>query len=121
MAVERSKNSSVIHFDGKMLGDLSGEWGERLAVVISGNTEDCRQGKLLSANKISDSKGITQANEVINTLKKWNVSDSVVAQCFDTTSSNTGQFRGAAVKIEEFLERSLESTHVPEHIIFSAL
>ena len=82
---------AVVHFDGKMLSDLSGDFGDRLAVMISGNTDYCRQGKLLSAELVPDQTGIGQANEVIRSLQEWKCQDNVVGMCFDTCSTNTGK------------------------------
>ena len=98
---------SIVHFDGKMLKDLAGEFGDRLAVMLSGNTEQCKQGKLLSARLIQDGSGESQSKEVVRALKEWKVFDSVVGHCFDTTSSNTGWQKGAAVRIEKGLKRAL--------------
>ena len=83
---------ATIHFDGKILTDLANETGDHLAVVLSGDTPQCQQGKLLSARRIDDGTGESQAEEVIESLKDWKAIDYVVAQCFDTTSSNTGTY-----------------------------
>ena len=83
---------SVVHFDGKMLGDNSGNFGDHLAVMISGNTDECRNGKLISAKIIKDSTGESQANEVVSVAEDWNVTESIVGMCFDTTASNTGMY-----------------------------
>ena len=95
---------AVVHFDGKMLRDLSGDFSERLAVMISGDT--CKQGKLLSARAIEDGSGQKQADEVMKSLEIWNCKENIVAQCFDTTSSNTGWLQGAVVKIEEAFQEA---------------
>ena len=106
---------------------MANETGDHLAVVLSGDTPQCHQGKLLSARRIDDGTGESQAEEVIESLKDWKAIDYVVAQCFDTTSSNTGTYfclfyvfpvnnnsskhtgwiKGAAVLIEKKLERPL--------------
>ena len=99
--------NSIVHFDGKHLMDMAGEFGDRLAIVLSGNTPDCIQGKLLSAEKIADGTGRSQAEEVISALNKWGAQDNVCGMCFDTTSSNTGWIKGACVLIEEMLGRPL--------------
>ena len=78
-----------IHFDGKILTDSSGETGDRLAVVLSGDTDQCLQGKLLSARMIEDGSGSSQADEVVASLDDWKARDNVYAMCFDTTSANT--------------------------------
>ena len=99
--------NAIVHFDGKHLMDMAGEFGDRLAIVLSGNTPDCIQGKLLSAEKIADGTGKSQAEEVISALNKWGAQDNVCGMCFDTTSSNTGWIKGACVLIEEMLGRPL--------------
>ena len=99
--------NAIVHFDGKHLMDMAGEFGDRLAIVLSGNTPDCIQGKLLSAEKIADGTGRSQAEEVISALNKWGAQDNVCGMCFDTTSSNTGWIKGACVLIEEMLGRPL--------------
>ena len=58
---------AVVHFDGKHLGDLGGDFGERLAVVLSGDTH--KEGKLLSCEMIKNSTGKEQAAEVYRSLK----------------------------------------------------
>ena len=75
----------MVHFDGKILSDSSGNIGDRLALIISGNTREYRQGKLLSAKNIADGTGQSQADEVVSTLTEWNLTDNVVGMCFDTT------------------------------------
>ena len=93
-----------VHFDGKTLEDLSGEFGDRLAIMLSGDTPECKSGKLLSARLIEDSSGQKQAEEVLRALNEWKVEKNVVAMCFDTTASNTGWINGAATHIEKSLE-----------------
>ena len=106
----------VVHFDGKILSDSSGNKGDRLAVIVSGNTPECKQGKLLSVKMIKDGSGQSQADEVVSNLKEWNLIDNVIGMCFDTTSSNTGWLSGAAVKIEEQLEKPLLWLPCRKHI-----
>ena len=106
----------VVHFDGKILSDSSGNIGDRLAVIISGNTREYRQGKLLSAKIIADGTGQSQADEVVSTLTEWNLTDNVVGMCFDTTSSNTGWLSGAAVRIENQLQKPLLWLPCRKHI-----
>ena len=68
---------ATIHFDGKILTDLANETGDHLAVVLSGDTPQCHQGKLLSARRIDDGTGESQAEEVIESLKDWKAIDYV--------------------------------------------
>ena len=106
----------VVHFDGKLLSDYSGNFGDHLAVVLSGNSVECRRGKLLSARMIRDGTGEAQADEVFESLQEWNVDKLIVGMCFDTTASNTGWLRGAAVRIESKLKRPLMWLPCRHHI-----
>ena len=98
---------SVIHFDGKLLSDLSGDFGDRLAVHVSGNTEQCKSGFILSAELIKDGTGESQSLEVLRILNEWKLSANLMGMVFDTCSANTGWVSGAATKIEQGLSRPL--------------
>ena len=52
--------------------------GDRLAVICSGNTKDCIQGKLLSSNMIENGTGEAQSNEVISSIDEWGIRPNVV-------------------------------------------
>ena len=54
-----------VHFDGKQITDSSGKSGERLAVMLSGNTLECISGNLLLVCLIKDGTGKAQADEVV--------------------------------------------------------
>ena len=107
---------AVIHFDGKLLEDYSGEFGERLAVIVSGDTPECAQGKLISARKIPDGSGHEIAAEVAKSIRHWGIEKRVYAMCFDTTASNTGWLNGAATKLEIHLNRPLLWIPCRKHI-----
>ena len=87
--------------------DLADESGDRLAVVLSGDTPQCLSGKFLSGRMIDDGTGKAQAEEVLNSLDEWKAKKNVCAMCFDTTASNTGWERGAAPLIENGLKKAL--------------
>ena len=57
--------------------------------MITGNSDECRQGKLLSARMIVAGTGKLMAQEVMQTLNEWGVTHQIYGICFDTTSSNT--------------------------------
>ena len=103
----KGPKNAIVHFDGKLLAEYGDRVGEHLAVMISGNTDQCRSGKLLSAKKIEDGTGLSQANEVVASLKDWNSDALVIGACFDTTAANTGWLQGACVRIEKDLNRPL--------------
>lgn len=62
--------------------------------------------------------GLNCANAVYDLLKKWNSDNekAVVAMCFDTPSSNTGQYNGACVLLEQNLGRCLLALACRHHI-----
>ena len=62
---------------------------------------------LLAAGIIPAGTGDAQAQEVADLLKEWQCSDQLSCACADTTSSNTGCFNGAVVKLEEKLGKVL--------------
>ena len=107
---------AVVHWDGKLLDDNVEGKSERLAVMVSGNTEQCVQGKLLSARKIENSTGEAQAAEVFRCLQEWGLEEKVRAMSFDTTASNTGSKRGAAIKLEQKLGKKLLYLACRHHI-----
>lgn len=77
----------ILHFDGKILQDLTGtEMIDRIPVVISGlNTSH-----VLGAPKVDSGTGLKQAEAVIKTIDEWQLRDHVKGMCFDTTTVNTG-------------------------------
>ena len=107
---------ATVHFDGKILEDFGANMGDHLAVMVSGDTDECRQGKLLSARMIVDGSGKTQAEEVVKCLEEWGIKDCIHCMVFDTTSSNTGWKAGAAVIIEEKCGRPLAWLPCRKHI-----
>ena len=54
----------MIHLDGKIMTDNCRVTGDILAVICSGNTDECLQGKLLSANRINNGTGEAQSIEL---------------------------------------------------------
>ncbi|CAD6214264.1 GSCOCG00011142001-RA-CDS, partial [Cotesia congregata] len=82
----------IIHWDGNHLPDITGRnFVERLPIIISAEKET----KILSIPKLENFTG---------------------RLCCDTIASNTGQFNGAAVLIEQLLERDLLLLPCRHHI-----
>ena len=105
--VEKNDAALVLHWDGKLLPDLTGKGEgakvERLPILIS--SPDIRFEKLLSITKLSVGTGAAMANAAIKTIKEWKLEEHVQALCFDTTSSNTGIHSGCCKLIEAELGR----------------
>ena len=94
----------VVHWDGKLLKDLTGnELVDRLPVIVSGAGVD----QLLGVPKLHVGSGESQASAVVRLLEEWRVVDNVKGMCFDTTSTNTGHRNGACVLIEQKLQKNL--------------
>ena len=63
--------------------------------------------KLLGIPVIQDSTGSSQHNAVVQLLGEWDILDKVIGLVFDTTSSNTGRFKGSATAIETTLKKAV--------------
>jgi hypothetical protein len=112
----KAGNYMVIHWDGKLMDDTTDKDNnkkvDRLAVVATG------QGisKILGIPKLSNGTGEAQASGVFNLLTKWNLADVIIGMSFDTTSSNTGIHRGAAILLEQQIGRKLLFLACRHHI-----
>jgi len=104
---------SHVHWDGKMLCDLTGKQSiDRLRILVSAKG----LSRLLVAAKLISSTGQAQAGAVYTALQEWGIADRVRAMSFDTTSSNTGQINGACVILEQMLGVKLLSLTCRHHI-----
>jgi len=96
--------SLVVHWDGKLMADLSGNVHiDRLPVIVT--THGVAQ--LLKVSKMPGGTGEHQSSAVVQALDECNLQHRVVGMCFDTTSLNTGRHSGACVQIEHKLGRDL--------------
>lgn len=104
----------VVHWDGKLIPDLIGkEKVDRLPVLVSGKGVS----QLLTVAKLPVGTGEAQAAAVFEAILSWDIACSVRAMCFDTTSSNTGNFAGACVLLEQKLGKELLSLACRHHIM----
>lgn len=69
---------------------------ERLPVKITHEGTD----QLLGAPELPDGSGLSTATVVYKLLEDWEQLENVECCCYDTTSSNTGCWEGAAVHLE---------------------
>jgi len=96
--------SLVVHWDGKLLQDLTGkEHVDRLTVLVSGHEVN----KLLGVPKLTSGTGENTAAAVYTLLQDWSIADRVKAMFFDTSLSNTGHRAGACNLLEQKLERDI--------------
>lgn len=99
-----SKPNSVLHFDGKMITDFFGHKKEhRLAVLVS----ESQNEQLLGVPEVESECGIDLAEAIYNLLDEWGLLEDIEAFCADTTSTNTGKYKGAIRRLEYMLGREL--------------
>ena len=53
------------------------------------------------------STGFAQAEAVVGKVQQWGCVQRLTALVFDTTASNTGKFRGAAIRLHRMLQVAL--------------
>lgn len=86
--LENNVNSTVFHWDGKLLSSLTSKnFVNRLPIIISFNANE----QLLSVPFIKTESGKDQAFAIYIVLLEWNIMDKVRAYCCDTIASNTGR------------------------------
>ena len=94
----------VIHWDGKLLEDISGEEiVDRLPVLVSGNGVE----QLLGVPKLNSGTGDNTSTAVYDLIIDWGLFDKVKCMCFDTTASNTGRKSGACILLEQKMGKDL--------------
>ena len=105
----------ALHWDGKLVPDISGEKKERLGILVSG-VPTAEEGKVLGIPVIDSSKGADQAKVTFNLAQQWGLCDNVRALVFDTTASNTGWKIGACIQLETFLNKKLFMLACRHHV-----
>ena len=65
---------------------LRGDKSNRLPILVSWKNHP--EGKLLLTPVMHDDKGVEMATALTETLSDWNLQSGMVAQVFDTFSSN---------------------------------
>lgn len=102
----------VVHFDGKILPDISGKNKvDRLPVIVSNKNGD----QLLGVPRIQfHGKEICSA--VLNIISDWGLLNNVQAISCDTTASNTGRINGACTLLQQEIGRSLMLLPCRHHI-----
>ena len=93
----------TIHWDTKLLQDISGKPVERLAIIATGTDVE----QLLGVPDLTAPAGIEMASAIYETLETWGIVEKVQAFGFDTTASNTGRFNGTCTLLEQKLERNI--------------
>ena len=103
----------TLHFDGKLMMDLTGDAKmDRLSVIVSGNGVD----QLLCIPKLSASTGEAMANAMFEAVESWGIKKHIKAISFDTTTSNTGRKNGACMLFGSKLDSDLLYLACRHHI-----
>ena len=97
----KTKDSILaLHWDEKLMTDLSRTTAERLAILVS-SYPHCVEGKLVCVSTTADGRGSTIADEVVGQLGEQGLQNHKFGSLvFDTTAANTGVINGAATIIE---------------------
>ena len=95
----------IVHWDGKIIQLMSGKTQDRLAVCISIPNET--PGQFLASSEIASGSGKNMADAVSKILEEIHLLDQVQAVVFDTTASNSGQWKGSVTLFEELARQVL--------------
>ena len=97
----KTKDSILaLHWDEKLMTDLSRNKAERLAILVS-SFPHCPEGKLIHVSTTADGKGATMADEIVKKIEEYGLGEHKFGSLvFDTTASNTGVRKGAATILE---------------------
>ena len=87
----------VVHFDGKIIQLMSGKTEDRLAICISIPNEN--SGQFLASPMIASGTGKNMADVVLKVLDDMELTSQVQAVVFDTTASNSGQWKGSVTTV----------------------
>lgn len=110
---EMNLNFVVVHWDSKILPDITGKYKvDRLPVIATAPNVE----QLLGVPELSSGTGREMASAVYDILQEWSLLDIVQAVVFDTTASNTGRLNGACHLLEQKLERDVLHLACRHHI-----
>ncbi|CAH0552594.1 unnamed protein product [Brassicogethes aeneus] len=99
----RAEVPLTIHWDGKMIEDISGhEIVDRLPIIVP---------------KLSCGTGDSAASAVYETLLTWGLDDQIKCMSFDTTATNTGPRNGACILLEQKIKKDMLWLACRHHIM----
>lgn len=102
-----------MHFDGKMLPDITNDKKvDRLPIIASQSDGE----RILRVPKLEHSTGKAISDTVYEVLDEFDLLYDVEMVCFDTEAKNTGKRNGAGVLLERRLDRSLLFLPCRHHI-----
>ena len=105
----------LLHWDGKLLPDITGqkELVDRVAVLVTGGEIE----QLLAVPKIGRGTGDEQCRACLQTLDDWQLRRQVRGLVCDTTAANTGLKMGACTLIEKTLDIELVWIACRHHVL----
>ena len=95
----------VVHVDGKIIQLISGTVQDRLAICIS--IPNQTSGQFLASSELARGTGENMAHALHDGFSFIHHLILCQAVVFDTTSSNSGKWRGSVALLEELLHRVL--------------
>ena len=105
----------IVHWDGKIIQLMSGKTQDRLAVCISIPNEN--PGQFLASPEIASGSGKNTADVGLKILEEMHLLDQIQAVVFDTTASNSGQWKGSVTLFEELVRLVLLWLACRHHIV----
>lgn len=102
----------TIHWDSKLLTTLTEKNEDRLAIIATAPGLE----QILDMPDIPSGTGLEMSSAVYDALEKQNILSRTEAFVFDTTSSNTGRFKGACVLLEKAIGRDILFLGCRHHI-----
>ena len=124
----------VLLYDGKQIKEMEENLNitvtvtvERIAVSVTSPNIDNTNDILLGVVQAESSKGVDQADVILNLLEYYDIVDQIFAKCCDTTASNNGVFVGAITIFTNILNifllwflcrRYMLELHISHFIVF---
>lgn len=82
---------------------IIGEKTDRLPIVVSSGSIE----RIIDVPGLEDGRALTQADAIYKALNDWGLLERTEALCCDTTNANLGGNAGAALILEQILDKSL--------------
>lgn len=104
----------IVHWDGKLISDdVACKKVDRLPILVSSD----QFTKLINVPALQNQKANTIARAVYASLKDWGLLDLINALCCDTTNVNLGDKGGAAILLEQLMDKDLLYLACRRHVL----
>lgn len=105
--LENLPHNLILHWDGKDIVYKSGPNEDRLCIKISFPGVD-KADQFLAAPITQPPDGLTMSLALLDTLESWHIpTENFIGMSWDTTASNTGVHKGAAVRFERLIKKAI--------------